>query len=290
MTPAFSIVGCGRVGISLAVFLSRAGYGIHGFSSRRRGSAESARGAAGCGRIFETPAEAAGMGGVLFLTTPDNAIEAVCDEIATQGGFRPGMTVFHCSGALSSSILAAAARAGAATGSLHPLQSFAEYAPGQANPFLGITMSVEGDGDAVALGTRLVRDLGGVLVTIPTRMKTLYHAAAVVASNYLVTVENAALRLLAETGLDQADAFRILEPLIQGTLTNIRERGAVAALTGPVARGDAGIVARHLTDIDLYCPELSEFYRILGRHTLALAAARGGLSPQAVTDLKQLFG
>ncbi|MFH1152891.1 MAG: Rossmann-like and DUF2520 domain-containing protein [Pseudomonadota bacterium] len=290
MTESVSIIGCGRMGISLAVFLSRAGYGINGFSSRRILSAEAARAATGRGKVFASPLEAARQGGVLFLTTPDNTIEAVCSAIDSQGGFQPGMVVFHCSGALSSTILASAARAGAHTGSLHPLQSFAEYTDGQSSPFKGINMSVEGDEIAVALGTRMVKDLGASAFTVPTRSKTLYHAAAVVASNYLVTVEHAAMRLLGETGLDEAEAFRILEPLIQGTLTNIRERGPTAALTGPVARGDSEIIARHLTDIQTLCPEFADFYKLLGKYTLAIARARGGLDPGTLSELDRLLG
>jgi predicted short-subunit dehydrogenase-like oxidoreductase (DUF2520 family) len=289
MTDSFSVIGCGRVGISLAVFLSRAGYGAAGFCSRRLASAEAARVAAGSGKVFRSPLEAAAGGGVLFLTTPDNTIEGVCDAIAEQGGFRPGMTVLHCSGALSSAILDSAAEAGAHTGSLHPLQSFAEYVEGQANPFRGINMSVEGDGQAVAMGTRMIRALEALPFTIPTRSKTLYHAAAVVASNYLVTVQGAALKLLCQTGLDEATAFRVLEPLILGTLDNIRGRGVAAALTGPVARGDAGIVGRHLEDIQRVCPELSELYRVLGRYTLEIARSRGSLSSPASAELEKLF-
>ena len=290
MGESFTIVGCGRVGVNLAVFLARAGYTAEGFYSRSRRSAESAAEAVGHGRIFASSLEAASRGGILFLTTPDNTIRPVCDLIASRGGFGPGMTVFHCSGALSSEILAGAARTGAHIGSVHPLQSFARYVDGQPSPFAGINMSVEGDAAAVPRGKRIAEALGASPFTVPTRSKTLYHAAAVVASNYLVTVEHAALRLLMETGLEEQDAFRILEPLIQGTLANIRERGASAALTGPVARGDAEIVVRHMFDIQAQRPELSEFYRVLGRYTLAIAKNRGDLPPGAVWELEQLFG
>lgn len=286
---AFSIIGCGRVGTSLAVFLSRAGYTVNGFFSRSAGSAEQARDAAGSGRVFKSPEEAASAGGIIFITTPDSSIESVCSRIAGNSGFRKGMLVMHCSGALSSEILASAAASGASTGSLHPLQSFAAYAHGQPSPFKGINISVEGDAVAVAAGTQMIRDLKAECVTIPTHAKTLYHASAVVASNYLVTVENFALQLLMEAGISETRAFEILEPLIRGTLANIKQQGIVSSLTGPIARGDAEIVANHMEALDKVRPEFSSLYRLLGRHTLEIAAARDDLAPESVLALKRLL-
>ena len=285
----FAVIGCGRLGISLAVFLAKEGFIPRAFASRSRASAQRAAELAGRGEVFDDPVAAARAADLVFITTPDGAIEGVCKTIADQGGFSPQSRVYHLSGALSSCVLAAARKAGAATGSIHPLQAFAPYAPGQSSPFKGINMSIEGDGEAVDLGKEIVNALKAVFFLIPTEAKTLYHASAVVASNYLVTLEHFALSLLAEAGLSADRGYDILEPLIMGTLKNIKARGSVNALTGPVARGDEDIISSHLDDIDDKMPQFSDLYRMLGNHTLDIARERGELDGEQLEKLSRLF-
>ena len=287
--PDFSIIGCGRVGIALAVFLSRAGYRPAGFFSKSAGSAQKACDTAGAGKVAESAVQAAAMAKVVFISTPDQAIESVCEDLAEHPEKMQGITVFHLSGALSSDILISARQAGASAGSIHPLQSFAPFQGGQSSPFSGINMSIEGDDLAVELGKTIVRDLEARYFCIPTPAKTLYHAAAVVASNYLVTLEHFALELLNQADLSPEKAFEILEPLIWGTLNNIKSQGTINALTGPVARGDATVVGNHLRDIDKAMPDFKTLYRVLGQHTLEIARKRGEIDPKAAADLARLF-
>ncbi len=301
MTPQkISIIGCGRVGTALAVFLSKAGYNIAALTSRTRSSAEKTATAIRSVvenssdynelKISSSAVEAAKAGDIIFITTPDNLIERVCYDLSSNIGVdMAGKTLFHCSGALSSCVLASAADNGADTGSIHPLQSFAPYSQGEKSPFKGINISVEGSQTALAIGKELINALEANQFTIPTNAKTLYHAAAVVASNYLVTVENFAIELLKEAGIDEQKGYEILEPLIQGTLNNIKTKGAVAALTGPVARGDISIVEKHLIDINEKVPEFSTLYRIIGQYTLKLAEKRGELDQISIKGLTDIF-
>ncbi len=239
--------------------------------------------------MFDTAAECARAGDIVFITTPDGLIESICGDLAQQNALGPKTMVFHLSGAHSSEILAQAKQAGAVVGSIHPLQSFTLYEPGQANPFEGINISVEGDPDAVCQGKDIAAALGAQAFAIPTESKTLYHASAVVASNYLVTLMRFALTLLMETGLREDVAFEILSPLIQGTLSNIGSKGCTRALTGPVVRGDHETVSRHLADIDEKIPQFSTLYRLLGTHTLDIAKAGEGLPEEAEQILSKLF-
>lgn len=292
----YSIIGCGRVGVNLAAYLTKAGFEPTGFFSRSTGSSKTAQAAAGGrGEIFASAGAACRNTDVVFISTPDNTIETVCSDMAEENAFSDRITVFHLSGALSSKILDPAAKSGAQTGSIHPLQSFAPYEPKQdtaksSSPFTGINISVEGTGPAVKTGKEIVEALGAVHFEIPTNMKTLYHAAAVVASNYLVTLEDFALQLLKKADLSEEKGFEILEPLIRGTLNNIQNKGTVDALTGPVARGDTTIVERHITDIDKKAPEFSVLYTLLGNYTVKLAEKRGELDTQKISDLAKLFG
>lgn len=299
MKPGISIIGCGRVGTALAVFLARAGYQIAGLASKSPVSAQNAARLAGTGQVFDTPAQAAEKGRIIFITTPDAAIKGVFEDLVHQNAFSPEALVFHCSGALSSCIFSKRdiPANGVSTristiisiGSIHPLQSFAAHEPGQTSPFKGINISVEGDDLAVAEGTRIIQALGGIPFTIPTSSKTLYHAAAVVASNYLVTLEHFAMDLLKEADLCEERAYEILKPLILGTLANIGRRGTCAALTGPIARGDAEIVERHMKDIQKVRPDYLELYRLIGQHTLKIARKGGGLSEKNGDRLEALL-
>jgi predicted short-subunit dehydrogenase-like oxidoreductase (DUF2520 family) len=288
----FCVIGCGRLGIALSVFLSgQEGFTASAFCSKSSASAQKAADVSGTGQVYPHPCEAVKTADIVFITTPDTIIEPVCNQIAEHGGFGPNHIVFHLSGALSSDILASARHHGAAIGSIHPLQAFAPYEKGQPSQFKDINMSIEGDERAVILGKKIVKALSAMAFTIPTEAKTLYHASAVVASNYLVTLEHFALELLKQADLSEAAAYDILEPLIMGTLKNIKSRGSVDALTGPVARGDNEIVERHMRDIDKQLPRFSNLYRIMGKHTLDIAVRQtsGSLSDQAKSALIRLF-
>ena len=124
---------------------------------------------------------------------------------------------------------------------------------------------------------------------IQTRAKMLYHAAAVVASNYLVTLMDLAFGLVEPAGIARSEALKAMAPLIHGTLANIEKVGIPEALTGPIARGDSQIVARHLEQIQDRAPGLLELYKTLGRHTVPIALAKKSLSTQAALELEKLL-
>ena len=172
---------------------------------------------------------------------------------------------------------------------MHPLQTFAS-SKFNANPFQGITVSIEGESDAVNMAKQITVDLGGSSVTILTEAKTLYHASAVVASNFLVTLLDLAIRLIGEAGVDRQDAFNLLKPLIEGTLSNIEKVGARDALTGPIVRGDVKTVEKHIEEIGLKRPELLMLYKTLAFYTIDIAVARGAISESSVQELKRIAG
>lgn len=288
LKPSFAIVGCGKLGKVLAKYLTAAGYRPAGFASRSLSSAEKAARIAGTDDFSQVPWEMSREADIVFITTPDDRIEATCREIAENGGFKPRAVVLHCSGAHPSTILAPATKSGAFTASMHPLQSFAadEYPD---NPFKGIVISVEGEEPAVSRARSIAEDLEARCFTIRTTAKTLYHASAVVASNYLVTLLDLAFRLIGEAGIAEKDAPDVLYPLVEGTLANIRTSGIQNALTGPIVRGDVETVSRHLDEIRQNRPDGIELYKTLGRHTLHIARRAGTLSDRSVQQLNQLL-
>lgn len=288
MKPSVAIVGCGKVGTALALFLNRAGYQIVGLASKSLASAKRTARLVESDRFSDVPWEITASADVVFITTPDGAIADTCSRIAQNQGFADHAVILHCSGALPSTILSSAGKYNASTGSMHPLQSFAavEYST---NPFDGIIISIEGEKAALDTAQKISSDLGGRSVTILTDAKMLYHASAVTASNYLVTLLNLAFMLIGEAGIADRDAFKVLKPLIDGTLANIEKVGIPQALTGPIARGDIETVERHVREIGLKAPRLLSFYQALGFHTIEIAVARGTISETSAQALRRIL-
>jgi predicted short-subunit dehydrogenase-like oxidoreductase (DUF2520 family) len=208
---------------------------------------------------------------VLVLAVPDDAIPSLCRALAAAPVIRAEHVVLHLSGSRGWEALAALSARGAALGSLHPLQTLVE--PERAPDHLrGAWAAVEGMPRATAMAERLARDIGLRPFRLGAEDKPRYHAGAVFASNYFVVVEAVAERLLESSGLGPAEAWAALGPLVMGTVRNLERQGPLAALTGPVARGDAETVTLHL---GVLAGEERELYRRLGTAALALARRRG---------------
>lgn len=277
MKPSIAIVGCGRMGTALAKTLSGKGYPIVGVSSLHLTSAQRLAGLCGISAATDRPWEVTQVADVVFLSTPDGVIESVCESISQQNGFLPDAVVLHCSGAHASTILASARPSGASIGSMHPLQSFASI-DFTKNPFQGIRIAIEGDAQAVSVADQMARDLEAHPLQIITSGKPLYHAAAVVASNFLVTLMGAAFQFIQQAGVPSDEAFSVLKPLIEGTLANIDRVGVHQALTGPVVRGDVQTVEAHIQAIRETIPELLPFYNCMVHYTAMQAAVGNRIS------------
>jgi predicted short-subunit dehydrogenase-like oxidoreductase (DUF2520 family) len=215
---------------------------------------------------------------------PDDALPDVVARLAALD-LPAGLPVLHASGSLSTEVLAPLAAKGHAVGGLHPLAAIADPVDG-ADRLRGATFGVEGDGEARELAERLVAACDGHVLSIQPGGKALYHAAAVFASNYAVALLGVAERLMVQAGIRPDEAQAALSRLALGAVENVAAHGPVAALTGPIARGDAATVERHLARLSgaergVYC--------LLGREALKLASARG-LSAAAVSRLRSLLG
>lgn len=285
--PKVGIVGAGRVGGAIGLLLREKGYPLCGVKNSN--PASTARAAALLGtKAFATAGELAREAEVLFLTVRDEAIAPVAAEIAAADGFRPGQVVIHTSGSQPASVLAPAKEQGAYVLSLHPLQSCPTPEQGRQN-LPGAVFSIEGDQAAYPLAEQMVRDMGGTFFYIAPEVKPLYHAAACVASNYLVSLMDLAKSLLLAAGLPPDLFVQALYPLVHGTLGNIAQVGIPDALTGPISRGDAATVAGHVREIQRRLPALLPLYSALGLHTVELAQRRGSLSAEQAGRLVQVL-
>ncbi len=292
--PDIAIIGPGKVGTAIGVLAARAGLCVAAVGGGRRCSAQSAARAIGPGVRTMCGVEAAKVAGLVLLTVPDDIIEKVCTEMAGAGAFRPGMIVAHCSGSLGSDVLAAAARAGAETGSMHPLQTFPTL-EAAVDRLKGAYCFIEGTPAACAGLRDLATAIGARAQDIASKYKALYHAAAVLGCNYLVTLLDAAAAAMAASLPESAASLRQhglapLEPLVRATIDNVMSLGTEAALTGPVARGDAGTVASHLQALEAFSPEIRKAYAALGRLTVDLALRKGTLSEDSAQELLRILG
>lgn len=237
------IIGAGRVGASFVLAFPSAVEGI--LCSTEEHTRQMAR------RLhvaaYTDGAELIRHCDVLLLTVRDDALAPVSQALAASlaaDTVPPRTTIFHCSGAMDLSPLQPLSRLGYPVGSLHPLQSFAEPS---ADRLKGIYMAVDGDEPVRKIAAELVRSLGSTPFWVPPEERMLYHAAACFCSNYVVTALAIAQELMSRWTDSPGDAAQALWPLVEGTIANIRQRPLWrTALTGPVSRGDAGTVAKHL--------------------------------------------
>jgi predicted short-subunit dehydrogenase-like oxidoreductase (DUF2520 family) len=224
--------------------------------------------------------EAAASAPAVIIATPDTEIALAARAAARS--IRPGAVVLHLSGALSSELLEPCRGKGGAIASMHPLQSFAD--PGAALHLVpGSVFACEGDEAAVETAFRIAERIGGKPIRIATDRKTVYHAAAAAASNFMIPPLLLALDLMEAAGLGRETGMEALKPLILGTAKNAALVGVPAALTGPIERGDRIVIERHLEAIAAQCPERREAYAELARMTVE-AARRKGSIPDADAD------
>ncbi len=285
--PPITIIGPGKVGRAIGSVAHRVGWPIAAVAGgtheqRTREFAE------GVEAEVCSLAQAASRGELVLLTVKDQAIRPVCEQLAAAGGLGNTPVVAHCSGALDCSVLAAAQQAGCPVGTMHPLQTFPSAEAAIAK-LPGTYWFIEGQPLATEALRSLADALGGQTVTLDAAVKPLYHAAAVMSANYITTLIDAALELYAQTGLDEASARQAAAPIIRATVSNVLENGTQASLTGPIARGDVETVRRHLDALDAYNRDLAEFYRVIGRRTVALARRKGSIDETTADDLLALL-
>ncbi|KUJ84297.1 DUF2520 domain-containing protein [Microbulbifer flavimaris] len=197
----------------------------------------------------------------------------------------PRPLVFHCSGALDSQVLASCRSATLA--SAHPVHSFAEPAR-SLETLAGTSVAIEGEAAAQAELSAAFNALDCRTLTIASEHKTLYHAGSVFACNYLTALMDLSLQCFAVAGIDEKEARALLQPIVLQTARNNMELGPAASLTGPIARGDAGTVAKQLEALAQTSPLLAANYRHLGLACVELAR-RGNLPKDAAEELNALL-
>jgi predicted short-subunit dehydrogenase-like oxidoreductase (DUF2520 family) len=276
------IVGTGAVAQALGRALHAGGAPVAAVSGRSidaaRRVAASIAPTVGAVVLSELP----GLTTRIIVATSDAAIPTVAALLAAAGSGRGGV-VLHTCGGCPPDVLAALKSAGAACGVFHPLQTIVTDAD-PVSLFRGITCVVAGDRPAVDWGIELARRVGATAVSIAADRLPSYHAGAVLASNAVVALVDAAVALLQRAGLEPAAALHALEPLTRAAVDNVFRLGPERALTGPVVRGDVNTVARHLTALNSAPEHIDALYRAVSRQ-LAEIAGRSAIDARTVMAL-----
>jgi len=278
-------IGAGTVGTALAVRLNSKGYQIVAVSSRSQVSAENlARAVSNC-RVFNNNQDVVDIAELVFITTPDDAIATVASQIKWHGG----QSVVHCSGADSTEILQPAKKSGAHVGVFHPLQTFASTKQAMEN-IPGSTFAVEAEEPLLDTLKDMATALDGHWIELKASDKVIYHAAAVMACNYVVTLVKLATDLWQTFHIPPQQATQALLPLLYGTISNIETIGIPQCLTGPIARGDSGTIKKHLSALEEVAPAILSTYRELGLQTIPIALAKGRINEQQAQELETILG
>ena len=283
-----NIIGAGRAGRTLAALWRRRGvFDIQCVMNRTAAGTREAVAFIGAGGACER-VQALQPASVWLIATPDGEITTVGQALATSGVLRAGDTVFQLSGATPSSELRAVLPAAVFVASVHPLKSFADPATAVAN-FAGTWCVMEGMPAVLAVLQPAFEQIGARVTQIDAHHKTLYHAASVMACNYLTALMEAGLQCFDKASLPRATASAMMEPLVRDTLDNVFKLGTMNALTGPIARGDHAVVARQLDALQAADAPLAEVYRALGVVAVELSRQQGGASEAALTIVRDLL-
>ena len=273
MHTTLTIIGCGRLGKSLARLWADNGFfQIQDVLNRRLAHSQEATAFIGAGEaISDYPSLRPAM--VYLIAAPDDQIATCCQALAQTGLLSADSIVLHCSGTLPSSILQAAADKGAAMASVHPIRSFA--APEQVvQDFAGTWCGMEGSQRALDVLAPAFAAIGAQLVAIKPEAKIHYHAAAVFACNYLVTLLDVARQSYERAGIAPDVALQMMAPLVRETVENVFRLGPETALTGPVARGDMATAERQLQAVAAANAPHGDLYARFMKLTIDLAQRR----------------
>ena len=277
-------VGAGRVGGSLAVALSRAGYPVVAIGSRTPASAQALAALVDDSAPFSESQEVADRSDVVFLTTPDDAIGPVAAAI----DWREGQGVVHCSGAASLDVLDGAADAGAVPGAIHPLQAVSSIENG-VKSLPGTTFGIEGGEEMRRYLAEVATDVGGNPIFLNAEDKAMYHLTGVLMGNLLTALGAVAAELWETFGFTRAEGVEALAPMMRQVSVNLDTSGLPDAVAGPYVRGDIGTVEKHLAALRQLAPHYLPLYCELALAGLPFAVERGPIDEARSREIRTML-
>ena len=277
-------IGAGRVGGSIAIALSRAGYPVVAVSSRTFASAQGLAARVPGSVAYRSPQDVADEVDVVFITTADDAIGPVASEVR----WRAGQGVVHCSGAASVDVFAAAAAEGAAPGAFHPLQAVSSVENG-VDSLPGTTFGIEGGEEMREYLAEAARAIGGNPIFLRPEDKVMYHLTGVLMGNLLTALGAVAAQMWETFGFTRAEGVKALAPMMRQVSVNLDNSGVPDAVAGPYVRGDIGTVRKHLEALRSQAPQYLPLYCELALAGLPFARQRGPIDEERAAEIRELI-
>lgn len=282
--PRLSVIGPGKVGRTLARLFHEASiFDIGALVARRPETAAEAAGFIGAGHPNGDPAGA----DIILVSVPDPELRPALARLALSD-LRPGTIIAHTSGALGPEVFEPLAGLPVRCICAHPVKAFSDPARSIVT-FAGTLITLQGEASACeTLGAAFSAIGATTLMLADDTDRTLYHAGIVFMANHLPTLVQAGLETFAHVGLSREAGLAIAGPILRDTLEAVLERGPAAALTGPVARGDAETVSRHLEKLEAADADLATLYAALARATADLSAEKGEAAVEELLAIREL--
>ena len=261
-------IGAGKVGTALGIFFKQNSLTLSGYLSRSETSSQYAAKATDSAVFFDLPSLVTASE-VIFITTGDDQISEVINQLLQTACLTGHHTLIHTSGALSTDLFDPLSASGCGLCSLHPIMSFSD--PFTASQNLKQTVfTLEGNEQGLIAAQKILAITGNPYSVIDKGDKVRYHAAACILSNYLVTLIDSGFELLKTTGIAADEITRAFMPLITATLGNIERSGTVNTLTGPLVRGDENTIGKHIEALKTQAPEFLSLYQTMGLATIEM--------------------
>lgn len=280
---SLNIIGAGHCGKALGLLLKNTQkVYVQGVCNQHLQSTKEAIDFLGGGKAFVEIADLP-PADLTLIACPDDAIEKCAKTLSSSQFLNTAGIVFHCSGSKTSDSLEKLKRLGCLVASIHPLMGFADSLSSVAS-FAGCYCGLEGDSHACAILEALFFDMGAHVFILNKTHKQLYHAGAVCASNYLVTLAKSAQSLMIDAGIEHEKAKNIIISLMSYSLENIKNHDTIEkALTGPIKRADLKTLKAHLGVL----PEesMQNLYRTLGLETIKLTNLETDIKAQIINIL-----
>lgn len=273
--------------MTLARRLHQRGFRVHALLSRTEANARALASEVQADVATTSVAQIPSDPQVIFLCVPDAEVEGLATRLAEQRESWVGTLVLQTSGALTNAVLDSLARRGALTAGFHPVQTFTRHSIPEV--FEGISIGIEGEGVGAEQAAAIARCIGASPLAIRSDQKARYHLAASMVSNFTVVLAGIAEEIFASIGVAGPEAKRMYIPLLRATVDNLSAASPGEALTGPVVRGDAPTVRRHLEALQGDFDDLLPAYRAVALAAVRLSEKSGRLAPERARMLQNLL-
>lgn len=269
-----AFIGAGKVSTALGLYFKSKGFEIQGYFSRNFESAQqTARQTKSL--AYQSIEKLISDSDMIWITTPDDQIESVVRQISTHSiSQKNNKLILHASGVHSAAILAPLKEMGYQTACAHPLLAFSNPISAQ-EKLKEVWFTIEKTDEENRLLIDLLTGCGNKFLFIDSDKKALYHAAACVLSNYLVTLLNASYEIFEKTGIPKNDVQKATAPLLESVIDNLKNKSCKEALTGPIKRNDKNTIRMHMESLNAFMPQMTELYTLLGKETMKMLGREG---------------